>query len=165
MPATVQKDPPGIWCMFSDGSTARFDLDGLPCPGLAADLLTGLAGLIHPHGRIDSAGTVSGYILAFREMTRRLSASGFAGRAADLRRPHLIEYWMGTTAPRESCTRRALDAFACDGGTLHPAVAELAAGRNFNPVSFRRPLPPYREAEWERLTATCAEATSMAFAR
>jgi hypothetical protein len=57
MPATVQTDPPGIWCMFSDGSTAQYDLGGLPCPGLAADLLAGLAELIHPHGSIDSAGT------------------------------------------------------------------------------------------------------------
>ena len=45
--------------MFSDGSTARFDLDGLPCPRLAVDLLAGLAGLIHPHGSVDAAGTVS----------------------------------------------------------------------------------------------------------
>ena len=67
-------------------------------------------------------------------MTRTLAAAGFAGRAADLRRPHLTAFWMGTTADRESCTRRALAAFARDGGTLHPAVAELAAGRNFNPV-------------------------------
>jgi hypothetical protein len=43
-------------------------------------------------------------------------------------------------------------------------VAELAAGRNFNPVPFRPPVPPYREAEWERLAATCTEAVSTAFA-
>ena len=51
-----------------------------------------------------------------------------------------------------------------NGGTVDPGVAELAAGRNFNPLSFRRPLPPYREAEWDRLTATCAEAAGTAFA-
>jgi len=87
MPATVETDPPGIWCMFSDGSTIRFSLDGLPCPGLAGDLLTGLAGLVHPHGRIDAAGTAGIYVRAFREMTRTLAAAGFTGRAADLRRP------------------------------------------------------------------------------
>ena len=32
MPATVETDPPGIWCMFSDGSI-RFSLDGWPAPG------------------------------------------------------------------------------------------------------------------------------------
>ena len=62
MPAAVETDPPGIRCMFSDGSAARFSLDGLPCPGLAGDLLTGLAGLIHPHGRIDAAGTAGVYV-------------------------------------------------------------------------------------------------------
>ena len=164
MPATVETDPPRIWCMFSDGSIARFSLDGLPCPGLAEDLLTGLAGLIHPHGRVDAAGTAGVYIRAFREMTRTLAAAGFAGRAADLRRPHLTAFWMGTTADRESCTRRALAAFARDGGTLHPAVAELTAGRNFNPVFYHKPLPPYCEAEWERLAATCAAVADASFA-
>ena len=138
----------------------------LPCPGLAEDLLTGLAGLIHPHGRVDAAGTAGVYIRAFREMTRTLAAAGFAGRAADLRRPHLTAFWMGTTADRESCARRALGAFARDGGTLHPAVAELTAGRNFNPnpVFYHKPLPPYCEAEWERLAATCAAVADASFA-
>ena len=154
MPATVETDPPGIWCMFSGGSTIRFNLDGLPCPGLAEDLLTGLAGLVQRHGSVDAAGTAGVYVRAFREMTRTLAAAGFAGRAADMRRPHLTAFWMGTTADRESCTRRALAAFARDGGTLHPAVAELTAGRNFNPVFNHKPLPPYREAEWERLAAS-----------
>jgi hypothetical protein len=72
----LQDDPPGIWFMFSDGSTAQFGLGRLPCPGLAADLLTGLAELVHPHGSIDAAGSVNRYILAFREMARRLSAAG-----------------------------------------------------------------------------------------
>ena len=164
MPATVETDPPGIWCMFSGGSTIRFSLDGLPCPGLAGDLLTGLAGLVHPHGSVDAAGTAGVYVRSFREMTRMLAAAGFTGRAADLRRPHLTAFWMGTTADRESCTRRALAAFARDGGTLHPAVAELTAGRNFNPVFNHRPLPPYREAEWERLAATCEAVADAAFA-
>ena len=164
MPAIVQDDPPGISCVFSNGSAARFSLDGLPCPHLAADLLAGLAELIHPHGSIDAAGSVNHYVLAFREMTRRLGDAGFTGRAGDLRRPHLTEYWTGTTATRESCTRRALEAFARESGTLHPGVAELVAGRNFNPVSFHRPLPPYREAEWDRLTAACTMVADTSFA-
>jgi hypothetical protein len=164
MPAIVQDDPPGISCVFSNGSTARFSLDGLPCPHLAADLLAGLAELIHPHGSIDAAGSVNHYVLAFREMTRRLADAGFTGRAGDLRRPHLTEYWTGTTATRESCTRRALEAFARESGTLHPGVAELVAGRNFNPVSFHRPLPPYREAAWDRLTAACTMVADTSFA-
>jgi len=164
MPATVRDDPPGIWCMFSDGSTAEFGLGGLPCPGLVMDLLAGLADLIHPHGSINAAGSVNHYVLAFREIARRLSASGFTGRAADLRRPHLIEYWMGTAGNRESCTRQALEAFARSGGAIDPGVAGLLAGRNFNPLHYRKPLPPYREAEWDRLAVTCAGAAGTAFA-
>ena len=41
MPATLLEDPLGIECVFSDGSAARFELDGLPCPELARDLLGG----------------------------------------------------------------------------------------------------------------------------
>ena len=33
MPATVETDPPGIWCMFSDGSTVRSAWTGFPVPG------------------------------------------------------------------------------------------------------------------------------------
>lgn len=164
MTATVSASPLGISCVFSDGSTARFDMEGLPCPGLAADLLAGLADLVHPHGSIDAESTVYAYVLAIRDMARSLSAAGFTGSVADLRRAHLIEYWMAATPDRESWTRRPLDAFARNGGDVDPGVAELAAGRHFNPQSFRRPLPPYREAEWERLVATCAEAASTAFA-
>ena len=50
MPATVTDDPLAISCVFSDGSTARFQLDDLPCRQLVADLLIGLVELIHPHG-------------------------------------------------------------------------------------------------------------------
>jgi hypothetical protein len=164
MPAIVQNDPLGIRCVFSDGSTARFSVDGLNCPGLAADLLAGLAEVVHPHGPVDKEDSVYGYVLACREMTRWFSAAGFSGRAADLRKPHVTGYWMSTTASRESCTRRILEAFARGGGAVDPGVAELASGRNFSPRPKRSPLPPYREAEWERLTATCAEAVRAAFA-
>lgn len=30
MPATLTDDPLGIECVFSDGATARFELDGFP---------------------------------------------------------------------------------------------------------------------------------------
>ena len=54
MPAEITREPLGIACVFSDGTSARLALDGLPCPELAEDLLTGLAELIHPHGTVDS---------------------------------------------------------------------------------------------------------------
>jgi hypothetical protein len=102
MPATLLQDPPGIWCVFSDATTAQFGLDGLPCPELVGDLLTGLAELIHPHGTVDAAGSVGHYVQSIRDMARKLAGRGFTGRAADLRRAQLAEYWMAATGPREA---------------------------------------------------------------
>ena len=152
--------------MFSDGSTARFSLDGLPCPGLAEDLLTGLAGLIHPHGRVDAAGTVSAYVRAFREMTRQAGRGRVhrAGRRPAQAGPDRV--LDGTPrGPRESCTRRVLEAFA--RGRRASWIPRWPSWRRAG-TSTRsptiRPLPPYREAEWERLTAACAAIADTAFA-
>ena len=81
MPATVTGSPLGIACVFSDGSAATFSLDGLPCPVLVRDLLDGLANLVHPHGTVDTAGSVTHYVQSVRDMTRKLAARGSpAGR-------------------------------------------------------------------------------------
>jgi hypothetical protein len=164
MPATVTADPPGIGCVFSDGSTARFALDGLPCPGLVADLLTGLAELIHPHGMVDAAGSVNHYVQSIRDMTRTLGGRGFTGGAEDLRRARLGEYWMAATGPREACTRRMLAGFQAAGGQLDALVADLVAGRAYNQQRNHRQLPPYREGEWARLTAACCGIVEESFA-
>lgn len=164
MPATVTEDPLGIACVFSDGSRAEFCLDGLPCPDLVRDLLLGLVELIHPHGSVDAAGSVNHFVLAIRNMARTLADRRFVGGARQLRRAHVAEYWMGTTVSREACTRRMLSAFDLVTGGLEAKVSELAAGRAYNPQLFRRPLPPYREAEWARLTDTCRRIVDEAFA-
>jgi hypothetical protein len=155
MPAAISEDPLGIECVFSDGATARFDLDGLPNPRLAVDLLVGLVELIHPHGTVDAAGSVGHYVQSIRDMTRKLAATGFTGKAGDLRRARLAEYWIGASGPREACARRMLQAFHAVTGELAADVVELAAGRAFNPQRNHRQLPPYSEAEWDRLVQTC----------
>src|SRR5674476_481243 len=159
MPATIVTDPVGIACVFSDASTARFALDGLPCPELVGDLLVGLVELIHPHGAVDAAGSVNHYVQSIRDMARKLAGRGFTGRAPDLRRPLLAQYWMAATGPREACTRRLLQGFRAAGGQLDAQVLELAAGRAYNPQRNHRQLPPYREAEWARLTEVCRAVT------
>ena len=164
MPATMVTDPVGIACVFSDASTARFALDGLPCPDLVDDLLVGLVELIHPHGAVDAAGSVNHYVQSIRDMARKLAGRGFTGRAPDLRRPLLAQYWMAATGPREACTRRLLQGFHAAGGQLDAQVLELAAGRAYNPQRNHRQLPPYREAEWARLTEVCRAVTDDAFA-
>src|SRR6266851_9234754 len=164
MPAEITQDPLGIACVFSDGTSARFDLDGLPCPALARDLLAGLAGLIHPHGTVGSAGSVGHYAQSIRHMTRHLAASGFAGGAAGLRRAQVARYWMASSGPREACTRRMLQGFQAGGGVLDARLAELAAGRAYNPQRSHRQLPPYSEGEWERLTSACQAIAGESFA-
>jgi hypothetical protein len=156
MPATVLQDPPGIRCVFSDSTSAQFTLDGLPCPELVGDLLTGLVELIHPHGSIDSANSVDLCLPPIRNLARGLDGRGFTGGVAQLRRSQLIEYWMATRAFRwEGFIRRMLKGFDAATGQLDPGVRELLAGRAYSPTPHRRALPPYSETEWQRLTETC----------
>jgi hypothetical protein len=164
MPATVTDDPLGIVCVFSDGSRAEFSFEASANPRLARDLLVGLVELIHPHGSVDAAGTVQAYALALRNMDTTLAGWGFTGGAGALTRGRLAEYWMGTTSTREACTRRMLEAFDTATGGLADGVREFVAGRYYNQQPNRRPLPPYREGEWSRLSSTCRLIVDEAFA-
>lgn len=155
MPATVTEQPLALSCVFNDATTATFALHDLPCPDLVRDLLVGLVELIHPRGAVDTAGTVNHYVGAIRNMVRTLAERGFTGGAARLRRARLAEYWMATTASREACTRRMLQAYDIATGGLAEGVREFVAGRHYNPQKRHHPLPPYQEGEWARLGSTC----------
>jgi hypothetical protein len=163
MPATITEEPPGIACVFSNGTRAEFVVEGLPNPRLARDLLVGLVELIHPHGTVNAAHTVDFFVRALRNMVTTLAARGFAGGAAQLTRPQLAEYWMGTTFRWEACTRRMLQGFHTATRELSSGARELAEGRAFNPQPLRRVLPPYTETEWTRLTRTCRTIADEAF--
>lgn len=163
MPATITEEPLGIACVFSNGTRTEFTVDGLPNPRLARDLLVGLAELIHPHGTVNAASSVDFFVRALRNMVTTLAARGFADGAAQLTRPQLAEYWMGTTARSEACTRRMLQGFDTATKELTSGTRELAEGRAFNPQPFRRVLPPYTETEWTRLTGICRTLADEAF--
>jgi hypothetical protein len=60
----------------------------------------------------------------------------------------MAEYWMATSGPKEACTRRLLYGFQLAGGHLDAKLAELAAGRAYNPQRNHHQLPPYAEQEW-----------------
>jgi hypothetical protein len=165
MPATMSDDPLSISFVFSDGSTARFVLDELPCRELVRDLFAGLVELVHPHGTVNSAGSAYHYEQSVRHLARHLSARGFTGGAKDLTRPMMAEYWMGTSGPKEACTRRMLQGFQTAGGTVDARLAELAAGRAFNPQRNHRQLPPYPEPDWDKLTRTCRTIVDETFTR
>lgn len=164
MPAMLTDEPLGIACVFSNGSRAEFSLDGLPNPRLARDLACGLAELVHPHGTVDAAGSVMHYVSSARHMVRTLASRGFTGGAGQLSRGLLAEYWMGTSMGREAHTRHMILGFTADGGCLAPGVEELANGRNFNPQPYRKPLPPYPEEEWDRLTTVCRTVVEKTYA-
>jgi hypothetical protein len=163
MPATVTSDPLGITCVFSDGTVMSRAISPAGCRPLAEDLLTGLAGLVHPHGNVDAAATAGQYVAALRHMVRALGDRGFTGGAAQLTRPALAAYWMGAPSSHEGCTRRMLRAFDAATGRCTTHVRQLAAGRAYNPVPSYPPLRPYPETEWMLLRQTCDTVTAEAF--
>lgn len=118
MPTTVLDDPLRLACVFSDGSRAAFDLTGLPDPGLVRDLATGLVELIHPHGSVDTAGTVDQYVRGLHRMVRTLSDQGFTGGVGDLRRGQLAQFWMAGPNWLEALTRYLVEGYARSGGRL-----------------------------------------------
>jgi hypothetical protein len=152
MPGTVGRDPLSLTGRFSDGTSHAWTMRQVANPALLADLLTGLAALMHPHGTIDKATTTYRYILSAKWMQRRLAESGFTGPAADLTRARLAEFWMSAGLAHEGKTRAMLAAFADTTGGLHANVRELIAGRPFTTQNTQpTPLAPYSEREWAQL--------------
>jgi hypothetical protein len=164
MPTMVVETPLGLSCVFRDGSRAEFDLTGSPNPTLVRDLAVGLVELIHPHGSADTAGTVGHYVRGLHRMVRALADQGFTGGIADLRRGQLAQFWMAGPNWLEALTRSLVEGYARSGGRLGEGVLELAAGRHFNIQPYRRPLPPYSEAEWHRLTTVCRQQVDVSYA-
>src|SRR6266571_1581232 len=128
MPAVVTSFPLGISCVFSDGSRAAFTLSDPPCPRLARDLLDGMAGLIHPHGTVDAAGTAEGYVLGLKLMTRALAGRGFTGGAGQLTRAMTAEYLMGAGPAWEGYARGLLRGLAAAGRGTDPREGGWTAG-------------------------------------
>jgi hypothetical protein len=165
MPAEVLTDPLGIGCEFSDGRRRRLLVGESGAPELAGDLLTGLAGLVWPHGELDAANSVGVYLTGLRDICQFMAAREAGGGAAALTRAVLAEYWMQAGLKRERATRRMLLGFAAgDGGTLGAGVAALAAGRRFSPGPGRDPLAPYEHEQWAHLQATCRQIADESFA-
>ena len=163
MPAAVIDEPLGIVCTFSDGRQAAFTLAAPLRTALARDLLAGLAGMVHPHGAVDSAKTVDHHMTALRDMTRALAAAGFTGGAAGLIACPAGGVLDGRRHAAEIATRQMLASADAATGCLQPAARELLAGRAYHQPQRTTPLPPYSDAEWSRLIATCRRLTAAAF--
>lgn len=164
MPADVLEDPLGIACVFSDGRRQRRIIGDADPARLVRDLLIGLAGMIHPHGAVDSPGTLGSYVVGLRNMAAFMRDRGMHGGADSLTRGQLAEYWMQTDRVHESTTRRMLAAFDAAGGAhLQAGVRALVDGRHFTPRQQDSPLMPYTQEEWEHLHQICRRIVDEAF--
>ncbi|MEU8976801.1 hypothetical protein AB0D11_48090 [Streptomyces monashensis] len=155
MPARIVDEPLGIECVLSNATTVTLMFGTCPNPVLARELLSGVVGLVHPHGRVDAPSTVEMYVNAARAMVKALDAGGFTGSAAGLSRARLAEYLWGLSHQAEAACRRMLTVFDEDVRVLRPEVRELVRGRAFNRTVTRAPLAPYGEREWQRLQEAC----------
>lgn len=167
MPARVIDDALVVEFVFSDATRFTLNLAGLPCPRLVADLATGLAGLAHPHGEVDAAGTVQEYRKAMVQLIRFLDGGGFTGGGDELTKALLVEFWLSRSRPVvERSTRRLLRAVDTETGVLRPQVREYLAGPPLLPSRWRdlKPLPPYSPDEWDQLERCCEKITEDAFA-
>ncbi len=164
MPAQLREDGLGIACVFSDGRRRAFTVAGVAPAPLAADLLVGLAGLVHPHGSVDAPATVGCYLTGLKDLAAFAHGRGLAGGAATLTRAVLAEYWLQAGWLAELTTRRMLTSYDTTTGALPPPVRELAGGRLFNSAPASTPLVPYPVQEWERLHKACRTAVDEAFA-
>jgi len=110
MTAWLKDNPLGISAVFSDGTGAAFGVGAAADAVLARDLLAGLAGLVHPHGRIDTRNTLEVYVRAARDLVAAVAVAGHAGPASGLTRARLAGFWWSTDPRTEAATRRMLSA-------------------------------------------------------
>jgi hypothetical protein len=164
MPAVLLADLLGIACEFSDGRRGRWLLDGAGDPALVADLLAGLAGRVHPHGKVDAPGTVESYLIGLRDIAGFMTARGVRGGATALTRAVLAEYWMQAGGRRESTTRLMLAGYDTATGALDAGVRALVDGRHYTPRPSSDPLVPYDQQQWAQLQDTCRRIAGDAFA-
>lgn len=165
MPARLVKAPLGVTCTFSKGRIRSLTITLAESyqGALAEDLLNGLVSLVHPHGRVDSAGLVRDYVLSIR-----LMVDAFGGRtpggARDLTVAMLSEFWLSHSNRAERHTRAMLLGLEESGAGLRSEAQRFAEGRKFNRVSRSEPLAPYTEDEWAVLQARCQEIVDAAYA-
>src|SRR5260370_38448811 len=140
MPAEVIDEPLSIACIFPSGtSTTRF-VGAKDCPQLAGDLVAGLAGLVHPHGRIGSRSSIGRAMIAIRRLAAMLGAQGFRGGASQLSRVQLVEFFMGASHADERAIRAMLHSWDMATGELNCRVVCLVEDRPLNAKRGAVPL-------------------------
>ncbi|WP_406511083.1 hypothetical protein OG851_00360 [Streptomyces sp. NBC_00161] len=167
MPATVTTEPLGLHCIFSDGSEVHRPIGARKAirnPLLVRTLLEGATDLVHPHGRVNSADSVSMHFTAIRRLDTWLADAGFTGSASALTRSALAQYWMsGVRGSLESAQKAMLRCADDQQRVLVPDVRALIDGRLFNTNKRHDPHQPYTETEWARLIRTCRDEVDSAY--
>ncbi|MFI5681477.1 hypothetical protein [Streptomyces cellulosae] len=165
MPAYLVQDPLGVTCTFSKGRVRSLTLTlAEPYRGaLSQDLVAGLVSLVHPHGRVDSAGLVRDHFLSIRQMVDALGGRTPRG-ARDLTVAMLSEFWLAHSNRTERHTRAMLLGLEESEVRLRGEAQRFTEGRKFNRASRSEPLAPYTEDDWAALHARCQEIVDAAYA-
>src|SRR5260370_37999398 len=140
MPAEVIEEPLGIACIFPSGTSTRRFAGAKDCPQLAGDLVAGLAGLVHPHGRIGSRSSIDRAMIAIRRLAAMLGAQGFRGGASQLSRVQLGEFFMGGSHADERASRAMRHNWGMATGGLGPRGRGLVDDRPLNAKRGAVPL-------------------------
>ncbi|MGW4382755.1 hypothetical protein [Kitasatospora sp. NPDC004531] len=154
MVTRVEHDPLRVEFDFPDGTQWTARLEGTANPALAAELAAGLVQLTHPLGDVSRKGTAIQYASTIRKMAAALADAGFQGGVADLRRGHMLEYWLAATPARIMYSRMLLK------GCGERVDAELRAhlvGRAIRKAPASKPWQPYSEAEWKAIETALRE--------
>ncbi len=167
MPATMLDGPLRVEGVFPNGSRATCLLRDESFPELARLLVKAVADLVHPHGPLEKEASVREYLASLRHFLPQLKAVGFDGTVGWLTRPRLAECLLGIKLARhEHHIRAVLRRMDELEGVLEPDVRHFVDGQPFKtrPTRYRRTLPAYSEAEWQRLREVCEAGVAASYA-
>ncbi|MEY9840503.1 hypothetical protein [Streptacidiphilus sp. EB103A] len=154
MVTRVETEPLRVEFSFPNGTQWTGKLDTCSNPALAEGLARGLVELVHPLGDVKHKRTAVGLLVSLRRMVEELAESGFHGGVGDLRKSHMLTYWLGSTAWRVQRTRRLLQ--GC-GMNVDADLRIYLAGNTVKAIPRTKPLEPYDEDQWLRIESFLRE--------
>lgn len=150
MVTRVESDPLRIEFAFPDGAQWTGDLSRTENSVLSRELAEGMVQLVHPHGSVKRRHTAEQYCVTIRRFVSALDEAGFTGGLSNLRKSHVLSYWMAATP--EHVARSKMLLRGC-GQRVDADVAAFAKGKPLKSRVKNKPLVPYSEREWRELEA------------
>ncbi|MGW1197253.1 hypothetical protein ACWD4B_15665 [Streptomyces sp. NPDC002536] len=148
MVALLDLDPLQVRFSFPDGSNWTADLSKTTNPRLAAELASGLVQLVHPLGNVTRRNTAVRYASTLRRMVASLTEAGFQGGVADLRKSHMLPYWLSVAGEKVMMSRMLLK--GC-GAIVDEELRAYVDGKPVKRRPITKPLEPYSESEWRAI--------------